>query len=43
MLSTALPSVIVTGASSGVGLHPECVAETGLFRYAPKLFQKIFP
>jgi protochlorophyllide reductase len=24
-------------------LYPGCVAETGLFRYAPKLFQKIFP
>jgi protochlorophyllide reductase len=24
-------------------LYPGCVAETALFRYAPKLFQKIFP
>jgi protochlorophyllide reductase len=24
-------------------LYPGCVAETGLFRYAPKLFQRVFP
>ncbi len=24
-------------------LYPGCVAETALFRYAPKLFQKVFP
>jgi protochlorophyllide reductase len=24
-------------------LYPGCVAETGLFRYAPRLFQQIFP
>jgi len=24
-------------------LYPGCVAETALFRYAPKLFQRVFP
>jgi len=24
-------------------LYPGCVAETALFRYAPKLFQQVFP